>query len=154
VDRTRRVEWAARNFRHGTAARIVPITDTFAVSAISKTELRRAEAVNAARAGELMKQPGVQGVGVTSSANAPSEAALMIFVIRGIARNSIPVTIDGLRTRVRESSRVTAGNRGNEITRGACRVPPDLPAKYESSGHATDAAVHKPTLTKPLLIGL
>jgi hypothetical protein len=92
----------------------------------------------------------IQGVGVTLSANAPGEAALMIFVIRGIARNPIPVTIDGLRTRVRESSRFTAGNRGNEITRGACRVPPYLPAKFESSDHATDAAVHKPTLTKPL----
>ena len=142
------------NGPHGIFDMNTPISDTFAINSISKAELRRAEAVNAARAGELMKQPGVQGVGVTSSANAPGEAALMIFVIRGVARNPIPVTIDGLRTRVRESSRFTAGNRGDETTpHGACRVPPIPHAKSEGSGH-TAATIHASALTKPLLFGL
>jgi len=74
--------------------------------------------VHAAHVKELMKQPGVQGVGITSSADAPGEAALMIFVVRGTPRNAIPVLIDGLRTRVRESSRFTAGQRGNETISG------------------------------------
>ena len=66
---------------------------------------------------------GVQGVGVTSSVDAPGEAALMIFVIRGVERAPIPAVIDGLRTRVRESSRFQAGNGGAEPRRTVCRVP-------------------------------
>jgi hypothetical protein len=56
-----------------------------------------------------MKQPGVQGFGITSSADSSGEAALMIFLIRGAAHNAIPAVIDGVRTRVRESSRFHAG---------------------------------------------
>ncbi|MGB7434576.1 MAG: hypothetical protein WBR26_13015 [Candidatus Acidiferrum sp.] len=109
-------------FDFDTAARIAPAADTFAVNTISKAELKRAEAVNAAQASALMKQPGIQGVGVTSSADAPGDSALMIFVIRGVPRNAIPMTIAGVRTRIRESSRFTAGNRGHETVSG-CRVP-------------------------------
>jgi len=58
---------------------------------------------------ELMQQPGVQGVGITSSADSPGEAALMVFLIRGVAHPPIPQQIDGLRTRIRESSRFRAG---------------------------------------------
>jgi hypothetical protein len=130
-------------FDMNSAARIAPVTDTFAVGSIAKAELERAEAVNKARAGELMKQPGVQGVGVTSSANAPGEGALMIFVIRGVPRNPIPVTIDGLRTRIRESSRFTAGHRGNQAIPAGCRVPPNTPARSQEAA-----------LAEPLLIGL
>jgi hypothetical protein len=127
-----RIVHAAGSAPHGvfgmeTAARVAPVADTFAVNSISKTELARAEAVNAGHASALMKQPGIQGVGITSSADAPGEAALMIFVVRGVPRNAIPVVIDGLRTRIRESGRFTAGNRGNETAAG-CRVPPVKPA--------------------------
>jgi hypothetical protein len=114
-------------FDMDTAARIAPVLDTFAVNAISKAELARAQAVHAAHASSLMKQPGIQGVGITSSADSPSEAALMIFVIRGVPRNPVPPVIDGLRTRVRESSRFTAGQRGKETVSG-CPVPKAIPA--------------------------
>jgi hypothetical protein len=56
-----------------------------------------------------MKQPGVQGFGVSASADSPGEATLMIFLIRGALHNAIPTLIDGVRTRVRESSRLHAG---------------------------------------------
>ena len=49
---------------------------------------------------------------MTSSVDSPGDAALMIFVIRGVTRAPIPPVIDGLRTRVRESSRFRAGYRG------------------------------------------
>jgi hypothetical protein len=106
-----------------TAARIAPALDTFAVQSLSTQEMARAKAVHAAHVSELMKQPGVQGVGITSSADAPGEAALMIFVVRGVARNPIPVLIDGLRTRIRESSRFTAGERGTEVS-SSCKMGP------------------------------
>ena len=104
------------------AARVAPVLDTFAVNGITKTELERARVVHSAHVSELMKQHGIQGVGITSSADSPGEAALMIFVIRGVAHDPIPAVIDGLRTRVRESSRFTAGKRGEEPVRG-CSVP-------------------------------
>jgi hypothetical protein len=77
-----------------------------------------------------MSQPGVQGVGISSSLDAPGEAALMIFLVRGAAHNPIPPVIDGLRTRVRESSRFRAGA-GDAVSRGVCTVPVDktLPQK-------------------------
>src|SRR5713226_1587357 len=89
---------------------------------ISEVELARAKPVHAARAQEQMSQPGVQGVGISSSLDAPGEAALMIFLVRGVAHSPIPPVIDGLRTRVRESSRFTAGS-GDARSSGACTVP-------------------------------
>ena len=109
-------------FDMATAARVAPVLDTFAVNSIPKSELERARVVHSAHVGELMKQHGVQGVGITSSADSPGEAALMIFVIRGVWHDPVPAVIDGLRTRVRESSRFTAGKRGEEPLRG-CSVP-------------------------------
>jgi hypothetical protein len=97
---------------------------------VSDAEMARAKPVHAAHAQELMSQPGVQGVGITSSLDAPGEAALMIFVVRGATQNPIPPVIDGLRTRVRESSRFRAGS-GDAGRRGVCRVAPTktLPRK-------------------------
>jgi hypothetical protein len=89
---------------------------------ISETELARAKRVHEAHAQEQISQPGVQGVGISSSLDAPGEAALMIFLVRGAAHNPIPPVIDGLRTRVRESSRFRAGV-GDAGPRGACTTP-------------------------------
>jgi hypothetical protein len=47
----------------------------------------------------------------------------MIFLVRGAAHNSIPPIIDGLRTRVRESSPFRAGS-GDSSRSGACTLPP------------------------------
>jgi len=76
---------------------------------ISDAEVARAKVVHAAHADEWMKKSGVQGVGIGSSVDSPGEAALVIFLIRGAAHDAIPPVIDGLRTRVRESSRFRAG---------------------------------------------
>ena len=97
----------------GTAPEVYPI---------SETELARARGVHEANAQELMSQPGVQGVGITSSLDAPGEAALMIFLVRGTAHDPIPPVIDGLRTRVRESGRFRAGA-GDAGSRAACTMP-------------------------------
>ncbi len=116
------------------ASRIVPPQDALTVNALDTTEVERAKAVHAAHVDELMKQPGVQGVGITSSADAPGEAALMIYLIRGEKHNVIPSVIDGVRTRVRETSRetsrFTAGRRGQEREQG-CKVPAAIAAEDE-----------------------
>jgi hypothetical protein len=130
-----------------TAKRVAPVVDTFAVQALPASEWSRAKAVQAAHVSELMKQPGVQGVGITSSADAPGEAALMIFVVRGVPRNPVPALIDGLRTRIRESSRFTAGQRENEVMTG-CRVLPL--ASVAKAVRLTDSQIAGATL--PLAI--
>jgi hypothetical protein len=90
---------------------------------ISDAEVARAKVVHASHVDEWMKMNGVQGVGITSSIDSPGEAALMIFLIQGVPHPAIPPVIDGLRTRVRESTRVRAGLDGSKRTSG-CPVPP------------------------------
>ena len=75
---------------------------------LSEAEVLRSRPVVAERAAGLMARRGIQGVGVTSSLDAPGEAALMIFVVRGEARDPVPTVIDGVRTRLRETSRFRA----------------------------------------------
>jgi hypothetical protein len=92
------------------------------VYAVSDAEVARARAVHTAHDASLMKQSGVQGVGITSSVDSPGEAALMIFTVRGVPQDPIPPVIDGLRTRIRESSRFRAGY-GDSQPRRACSAP-------------------------------
>lgn len=92
---------------------------TPSMSALLEAELARARAVHAKRVGVLMGKTGVQGVGVTASADSPGDAALVIFLVRGVPHDSIPPVIDGLRTRIYESSRFRAGS-GDKATRQMC----------------------------------
>ncbi|HEY6946096.1 MAG TPA: hypothetical protein VI431_13220, partial [Candidatus Acidoferrum sp.] len=96
--------------------------DPFSVSKVSEAQMALARAAHGAHVDEWMKKPGVQGFGITSSADAPGEAALMIFLIRGVAHPPIPPVIDGVRTRVRESSRFRAGF-GDTPAQRPCSVP-------------------------------
>jgi hypothetical protein len=75
---------------------------------ISEAEVERARKVQVARESGLLSRGGVQGVGIGSSLDSPGEAALVVFVIRGVDRDPIPPVVDGLRTRIRESSRFRA----------------------------------------------
>lgn len=95
------------------------------VYSISDAEVARAKIVEEAHVDELMNMAGVQGVGITSSVDSPGEAALMIFLIRGVAHPAIPPVIDGLRTRIRESTRFRAGLVGHPAQQ-AC-VPTKSP---------------------------
>jgi hypothetical protein len=92
------------------------------VQSIPAAETARALAVHKAHAAEWMKQAGVQGVGVTSSVDARGEAALLIFLVRGSAQPEIPPVIDGLRTRVRVSSRFRAGTHQFHAPQSACSI--------------------------------
>jgi hypothetical protein len=130
------------------ASRIVPVQDAFAVSALEKTEVERASVVHAAHVDELMKQPGVQGVGITSSADSPGEAALMIYLIRGEKHDAIPAIIDGLRTRVRETSRFTAGRRGQEPMQG-CKVPAEKTGERKVLSGERDTELNQPEQAPP-----
>ena len=115
------------------SARLAPSGEGFSVSSLSPERVAQAKAVHAAHVDEWMKKPEVQGFGITASADAPGEAALMIFVIRGVAHDPIPPVIDGLRTRVRKSSPFRSGF-GDTLARHACAVPAvgELQSKHAS----------------------
>jgi hypothetical protein len=114
------------------ASSFAPQEATFAVTSLSPAEISRAKTVHKAHVDEWMKQPGVQGFGITSSADSSSEAALMIFVIRGVPHAAIPPVIDGVRTRVRESSRFHAGF-SHSPARPGCSVPKAKPEAIKSA---------------------
>jgi hypothetical protein len=92
------------------------------VQSIPAAETARALVVHKTHAARWMKQAGVQGVGVTSSVDAPGEAALLIFLVRGSAQPEIPPVIDGLRTRVRVSSRFRTGTHQFHLPQSACTI--------------------------------
>lgn len=97
-------------------------SDPLVVYTLRSGELERAKAVQKAHQTEYLRRPGVLGVGITSSVDAPGEAALLIYVNHGASVSGIPAEIDGLRTRVRETSRFIAGRDANSTSHG-CRVP-------------------------------
>jgi hypothetical protein len=76
------------------------------VSSVADAEVARVRTVHEGRSAEFMARPDVQGVGITSSADAPGEGALLIILVRGMAHDPIPAAVDGVRTRVRETSRI------------------------------------------------
>jgi len=101
------------------------------VYSVPDAEIAQAKAVHAAHADEWMRKSGVQGVGIGSSVDSPGEAALIIFLIRGVPHDPIPPVIDGVRTRVRESSRFRAGF-GGEQPRRACSLSAASPKSAKS----------------------
>lgn len=70
--------------------------------------LAAAKTVKEKYAASLMKQPGILGVGVTSSLDNPSEAAVMVFVEAGKSHNPIPLELDGVRVRVKSTDKFRA----------------------------------------------
>jgi hypothetical protein len=61
----------------------------------------------------LMKQPGILGVGVTSSLDNPSDAAILVFVEAGKSHNPIPLQLDGVRVRVKSTDKFRAYSWGH-----------------------------------------
>ena len=114
------------------------------VYSVSDAEMARAKVVHTAHVEALMKQAGVQGVGIGSSVDSPGEAVLMIFTIRGVPQDPIPAVIDGMRTRVRESSRFRAGSAGSEVQR-TCKLPP---AKAATKTAAIKSGTASPTIKR------
>jgi len=114
------------------------------VYSVSDAEMARVKVVHTAHVEALMKQAGVQGVGIGSSVDSPGEAVLMIFTIRGVPQDPIPAVIDGVRTRVRESSRFRAGSVGSQVER-ACKLPP---AKASTKTAAIKPGIASPTIKR------
>ena len=75
---------------------------------VGAQEVERATIAKESHVGSLMGQPGIQGVGVSLSADNPAETAVSIYVLKGVAHSPIPAVIDGVRTRIFEGDQFRA----------------------------------------------
>ena len=71
---------------------------------IPASAIENARQIKEKHVAEIMSDPAVIGVGVGASFDSPSEPAIGIFVLKNKSHKPIPATIDGVRTRVKETS--------------------------------------------------
>jgi hypothetical protein len=83
---------------------------TVSTAPLEASVVQSATAIKEKEAAGLMSDPSVKGVGVSASLDSPGDAALLIFVLANRPHQPIPATIDGLRTRVRETYGFHAGD--------------------------------------------
>jgi hypothetical protein len=98
---------------------------------ISDAAITQTKSVKEQHAASLMSDPAIIGVGVSASLDSPGDPALMIYVLKGKAHGAIPATIDGVRTRIKESSPFRANVAHplkSTTTRAGCRVPTSTPS--------------------------
>jgi hypothetical protein len=119
--------WAYRGLlsKEETVQMLQTVEEPQLVYPLRAGEMQRASLVHAMHKAELLGRPEVLGVGISSSIDAPGEAALLIYVRRGASIANFPVTIDGVRTRFRESGPFMAGRGENQASRG-CQVRASL----------------------------
>lgn len=96
-----------------------------AAVAVPASAVQSAIAIKAKHVADLMSDPSVQAVGVGASLDSPGDPALVIYVLKGKQHRPIPVTIDGVRTGVKETSGFHANvARPNKTTAApGCHVP-------------------------------
>jgi hypothetical protein len=73
-------------------------------TAIPASAIENARQIKEKHAAELMSDPAVQGVGVGASFDSPGEPAIGIFVLKNKPHQPIPAAIDGVRTRIKETT--------------------------------------------------
>jgi hypothetical protein len=71
---------------------------------VPASAIENARQIKEKHVAELMSDPAVQGVGVGSSFDSPGEPAIGVFVLKNKPHNPIPATIDGVRTRIKETT--------------------------------------------------
>jgi hypothetical protein len=108
--------------------------------AVPASAVQSAIATKAKHVADLMSDPSVLAVGVGSSLDSPGDPALMIYVLKNKQHRPIPVTIDGVRTRVKETSGFHANvARPSKSTAGTgCHVPKSAST---SALHAASASL-------------
>lgn len=94
-------------------------TATASSGAPSAAAIAHAAAIKNRRAEGLLRQAGVQGVGVGVSDVDPSQAALVVYVVEGMDHAPLPEAIDGVPLRVVSSDRFRASG-WNEAAQASC----------------------------------
>ena len=72
--------------------------------ALTKAQLESAIAIKQAHRDGVMSSPGIEGIAVGRSDDNPAEPAILIYTIKGAAHPPIVSVIDGVRTKIIESS--------------------------------------------------
>lgn len=80
---------------------------------ITPQQLASATSVKEKYSSSLMHKRGILGVGVTSSLDNPSEAAIIIYVETGKPHNPIPLELGGIRVRVKSTTAFRAYSWGH-----------------------------------------
>jgi len=106
--------------------------------AISDAAIAQTKSVKEQHVTELMSDPAVVGVGVSASLDSPGDPALMIYVLKGKAHQAIPASIDGVRTRIKETSpfRANVAHPLKSPVAPGCHVPKNTPATTLNSAPA------------------
>ena len=107
---------------------------------LSASAIEQTKTVKEQHVTELMSDPAVIGVGVSASLDSPGDPALMIFVLKGKAHQTIPASIDGVRTRIKETSpfRANVAHPLKSATAAAgCHLPKNAPATTLNAAPAT-----------------
>jgi hypothetical protein len=123
-------------------AQLATQTEQAQTVTISDAAITQTKSIKEQHAGSLMSDPAVIGVGVSASLDSPGDPALMIFVLKGKAHGAIPATIDGVRTRIKETGPFRANVAHplkSTTTAAGCRVPKTAPA---TRLNATPAALN------------
>jgi hypothetical protein len=107
--------------------------------AISDAAIAQTKSVKEQHVTELMSDPAVVGVGVSASMDSPGDPALMIYVLKGQAHQAIPASIDGVRTRIRETSpfRANVAHPLKSPVAAGCHVPKNAPATRPNAAPAS-----------------
>ena len=98
---------------------------------ISDAAISQTKSIKEQHAASLMSDSAIIGVGVSASLDSPGDPALMIYVLKGKAHGAIPTTIDGVRTRIKETGpfRANVAHPLKSTTSAAgCRVPKPTPS--------------------------
>jgi hypothetical protein len=83
-------------------------TTTSAGSTLSPQEIARGTNAKEAHVATLMRDPSVVAVGVGEDLQNPGRAAVVIFVLHGVARAAIARELDGVPTRIVETDPIVA----------------------------------------------
>ncbi|MFZ0884589.1 MAG: hypothetical protein WAN14_14415 [Candidatus Acidiferrales bacterium] len=73
-------------------------------TAVPTSAIENARQIKEKHVAELMSDSAVQGVGVGASFDSPGEPAIGIFVLKNKPHQPIPAAIDGVRTRIKETT--------------------------------------------------
>jgi hypothetical protein len=82
--------------------------------------IARAAAVKTRHAQGLLRQAGIQGVGVGASDDDPAEPAIVVYVVAGMGHAPVPSELDGIPTKVVSTDRFRASG-WNETVGATCR---------------------------------
>lgn len=104
-------------------SRLLSESELQASAVLQVKEMARAVDVKEKYTADAMADPVVQGIGISASLDNPGDAALIFYVLRGKAHRPIPPSIEGVRTRFRETSPFRARTASAGMAQGCFARP-------------------------------